>query len=297
MHRSEQPVTLEAQKTGYQGLWEQRDGASSPQFTPKDQLHEGRLLQLIPNASDAFLNASAQTVSTNALSDRYKTSSSSQNASATTSHSVSQEAHRQHPDTASSVNSLVSSKDMLASNAEDRNAVGTSGGNSSLSLFGPPQTMADSVHNVTDQSSYAILQYINHSTSTETDHTSSHALSHSGVPVSSGDSSPSADVEACPPHLDLPIPGMDIAPANQSKCYSHPAEYINNKYLNDNNYMLYHHDHLPTTNPHPAFTWGDISRFSHAMHKMKRKDPVKAVFVGGSVSSSYCRYGTLNLLN
>lgn len=92
----------------------------------------------------------------------------------------------------------------------------------------------------------------------------------------------------CAMHPDLPIPGSDIAPADKDRCYAHPHIYKNNNYLNDSYYMLYHHD-IPTTHPHPAFTWGDISRFATVSHKMRRKEPVTVTFVGGSVSSSYCQ--------
>lgn len=92
----------------------------------------------------------------------------------------------------------------------------------------------------------------------------------------------------CAIHPDLPIPGMDIAPADKDRCYAHPHIYKNNNYLNDSYYMLYHHD-IPTIHPHPAFTWGDISRFAKVSRKMRRKEPVTVTFVGGSVSSSYCQ--------
>lgn len=59
-------------------------------------------------------------------------------------------------------------------------------------------------------------------------------------------------------------------------------------YLNDSYYMLYHHD-IPTSHPHPAFSWGDLSRFAQVSHKMRHSDPVTVTFVGGSVSSSYCQ--------
>lgn len=59
-------------------------------------------------------------------------------------------------------------------------------------------------------------------------------------------------------------------------------------YLNDSYYMLYHHD-IPTSHPHPAFSWGDLSRLAQVSHKMRRNDPVTVTFVGGSVSSSYCQ--------
>ena len=59
-------------------------------------------------------------------------------------------------------------------------------------------------------------------------------------------------------------------------------------YLNDSYYMLYHHD-LPTPPPHPAFSWGDLSRLARISHKMRHNDPVTVTFVGGSVSSSYCQ--------
>lgn len=92
----------------------------------------------------------------------------------------------------------------------------------------------------------------------------------------------------CAIHPNLPIPGMDIAPANKDRCYAHPHIYKNNNCLNDSDYTLYHHD-IPTTHPHPAFTWGDISRFAQVSHKMRSREPVTVTFVGGSVSSSYCK--------
>ena len=93
----------------------------------------------------------------------------------------------------------------------------------------------------------------------------------------------------CSIHKNLPIPGTDIAPADKDKCYAHPQIYKNNNFLNDSYYMLYHHDDIPTTHPHPAFTWGDIARFAQVSRKMRRKEPVTVTFVGGSVSSSYCQ--------
>ena len=93
----------------------------------------------------------------------------------------------------------------------------------------------------------------------------------------------------CSIHRNLPIPGTDIAPAEKDRCYTHPHIYKNNNYLNDSYYMIYHHDHIATPHPHPAFTWGDVTRFARVSHKMRRKEPVTVTFVGGSVSSSYCQ--------
>ena len=172
--------------------------------------------------------------------------------------------------------------------------VGSSDGDNVMS-FVSSQPHHPSLHQAQDVdllSRNSTALFSNETAGVVTAHMSDPAGSQANRTLSSTDSaqlSTDSNFEACPPHLDLPIPGIDIAPANESKCYTHPAKYINTNYLNDSFYMLYHHDKLPTSEPHPAFTWGDISRFSHAMHKMKRNDPVKAIFVGGSVSSSYCR--------
>ena len=159
----------------------------------------------------------------------------------------------------------------------------------------PPQTESTSHSNAKDTSGVTTLQInkasAHHSTNASAQH--SHAATHS-MPHNSDSTaghhylnSPSG-VFTCPVHRDLPLPGTDIMPAEKGRCYHHPPEYRNNNYLNDSFYMLYHHD-IPTSDLHPAFSWGDLGRFAHISHKMRRNEPVTVTFVGGSVSSSYCK--------
>ena len=155
----------------------------------------------------------------------------------------------------------ISDEDMLG-------MVGLSATPASPATPSPTASHTDS-HAVTEPSSHVANHTHRHH------HDSTHANTPPAQPI-------------CPTHKDLPIPGMDIAPADKDRCYTHPHIYKNNNYLNDSNYMLYHHD-IPTIHPHPAFAWGDIARFAQVSHKMRRKEPVTVTFVGGSVSSSYCQ--------
>lgn len=136
--------------------------------------------------------------------------------------------------------------------------------------------------------------------SANTSHTNSHPVTDSPKHVANSTHHPHHDSASnhtnsspahptCSIHNNLTLPGTDIAPADKDRCYTPPQIYKNNNYLNDSYYMLYHHDDMPITHPHPAFTWGDIARFARVAHKMRRKEPVTVTFVGGSVSSSYCQ--------
>lgn len=140
-----------------------------------------------------------------------------------------------------------------------------------------------------------ILSLVGLSAGQLAEHHAAHAAAHDrrdSHPARHGSShrhvSEAPAVVTCPVHRDLPLPGMDIMAAGKDRCYPHPLEYKNINYLNDSFYMLYHHD-IPTSEAHPAFTWGNLGRFAHVSHKMQRKDPVTVTFVGGSVSSSYCK--------
>lgn len=163
--------------------------------------------------------------------------------------------------------------------------IGYSGAADILELVGLPADPSDQQNLSPD-----LVKHVNHTGSHELTHTPSHVATHKRHHHNSDSTltgSPPAP-PICPIHKDLPIPGMDIAPAEKDKCYPHPHLYKNNNYLNDSYYMLYHHD-IPTQHPHPAFTWGDLGRFAQVSHKMRRNEPVTVTFVGGSVSSSYCQ--------
>lgn len=288
LHRSAQPVSLQAQDSVYQGLWEQQNKASDPTSTSADQLHEGRLLQIAPNSTDTVLNPSAHNISTTLFVDRNNASSTSQDSSSLNLETDRSAINQQHTDTAgfvhkgNSSSSSSSRNHLFASSVQDTQL--PHGDNSTASLS------SLSRHATSDAMQTAVEASDIQQAGNQSSRTISNASGGSDALTTSAHSSvPAEEIGACPPHLDLPMPGLDIAPADDSKCYTHPAEYVNKNFLNDSYYMVYHHDLMPSTEPHPAFTWGDISRFSHAMRKMKRGDPVKAVFVGGSVSSSYCR--------
>ena len=154
-----------------------------------------------------------------------------------------------------------------------------------LGLIGLPANFSDQHESSSDHA-----KHDSHTGSHESTHTPSHAATHMHHHHNSDSTLTGSlpETPVCPIHQDLPIPGMDIAPADKDRCYPHPHIYKNHNYLNDSYYMLYHHD-IPTHRPHPAFTWGDLGRFAQVSHKMRRNEPVTVTFVGGSVSSSYCQ--------
>ena len=273
LHRSDQNVSSTSE-SGFLGLWEQGanaqgyNSASNPSVKPQPSQEQS--LRVSPNLTEAPVNVSAGVNSSRALSNWYNSSSSSSSSSLQNDSAWLQSAtnrsgdQKQHADASSVARTLISDTDMHA-------------GNSGLDLSSGLANATFSNRSALSMAAHALNQ-------------SSAGANSTLSSGSSAETSSAPDIESCPPYLELPVPGMDIALANESKCYPHPATYKNENYLNDDLYMLYHHDDiLPHPEPHPAFTWGDISRFTHAMHKMKRNDPVKAIFVGGSVSTSYCR--------
>ena len=297
----EQPVTLQSPLQTHENLSlaEQLGSAQESQLHSDSyleaRLHEGRLLQLMPNFTGSLVNASAFINSTHALSDRHNNSSSAHNHSAllqSADHSVLPAQHTDAPPTANANSSTSTEGSQAGSMRNELPTWSSDSEDMTASVTAQPShPNLDTAHNFSAHSdiSASLPVVSTHTADSTSTHYSHHAASLPDSIHGSDRVSPSQGFQACEPHLDLPIPGMDIAPANQSKCYTHPPQYRNDNYLNDSYYMLYHHDMLPITDSHPAFTWGDISRFTHAMYKMKRNDPMKAIFVGGSVSSSYCR--------
>ena len=294
----ERPVTLQSPLQTHENLSlaEQLGSAQESQL-PSDPIleprpHEGRLLQLMPNFTGSLVNVSVFTNSTHALSDRHNNSSSAHNHSALlqpSGHSVLPAQHTDAPPTANA-NSSTSTEGSQAGSMHNELPTWSSDTEDMTASVTAQPSHTNAAHNFSANSeTSASLPLVSAHTADSIRAHVTHRTA--GLPDSHGSDqiSTSQGFQVCEPHTDLPIPGMDIAPANQSKCYAHPPQYRSDNYLNDSYYMLYHHDMLPTTGSHPAFTWGDISRFMHAMYKMKRNDPMKAIFVGGSVSSSYCR--------
>ena len=175
--------------------------------------------------------------------------------------------------------SIFEGKDTASQHADNSTEVGHISGKDMLGMVGLSATTAST----TDAS---------HTNSHPVTHIPQHVANHTHLLHHKSAYNHTSSIPAhptCSIHKDLPIPGTDITPADKDRCYTHPQMYKNNNYLNDSYYMLYHHDDIRTTHPHPAFTWGDIGRFARVSHKMRRKDPVTVTFVGGSVSSSYCQ--------
>ena len=174
--------------------------------------------------------------------------------------------------------SQLEGKDTAPQHAGSSTGVGYTDGEDMLGMVGLSATPA----------STADASHTNNHPLTGPKHVANHVHHLHHASASNHTSSPPAH-PTCSIHKNLPIPGTDVAPADKDRCYPHPQIYMNNNYLNDSFYMLYHHDDIPTTHPHPAFTWGDIGRFARVSHRMRRKEPVTVTFVGGSVSSSYCQ--------
>lgn len=255
------------------------------------QAHEGRLLQVLPNVTGnpAAANFSAQDSDAHTFLQSHTNSSSTHNHSTLFPKPSHLELHHVSMAAPPITHAHASNEDTLSRSVHDTTSRGSARvAREALSGGTSPHHPHSHVNEDVNARNQTVALSDSTADLTNT-HMHDHAPSRFNSTSSSAQQPTLSDVEACSPHLDLPVPGMDIALANVSKCYTHPAQYKNANYLNDSFYMLYHHDGLPAADAHPAYTWGDISRFTHAMYKMKRNDPVKAIFVGGSVSSSYCR--------
>lgn len=170
-------------------------------------------------------------------------------------------------------------KDAVPQHLEHSDGGGYSSGEDMLGMVGLSATSA-SIANTSHTENHPVTDSPKHAAN------HSHHLHHTSA-YNHTSSTPAHPT--CSIHRNLPIPGTDIAPGDKDRCYTHPHIYKNNNYLNDSYYMIYHHDQIATTHPHPAFSWGDVTRFAQVSHKMRRKEPVTVTFVGGSVSSSYCQ--------
>ena len=289
------------------GLWEQAATQQDPRPLSDPKLgalpHEGRLLQLLPatassasawtNLTQTQHNQSSPTGTTNSTAAQNESDLHHMHSSPGSAHSQQQYKGAAANATSQAAAAAAADAEISSANMRDRQSLGYSASADILGLVGSShahssdRSMSESSETQSGEVSPADSNHTDASRPSVIDQ----AISHLNGTISSSaiaHSFTSPNYATCAPHMDLPTPGLDIVPANRSKCYTHPMEYKDKNYLNDSYYMLYHHD-LPTTDPHPAFTWGDISRFSHVMHKMRRNDPMKAIFVGGSVSSSYCK--------